>query len=137
MLAPARSRSARTSFAHQTRLPEFTECALNEPTRVERVVKAVIQALEQRDGPVYVRKQIVHNTHVVADLEARGVVFVDELDQVPDNATVVFSAHGVSPVVRQEANRRALDVIDATCPLVTKVHAEARAGLPGAATRWS
>jgi 4-hydroxy-3-methylbut-2-enyl diphosphate reductase len=93
---------------------------------VERAVKAVIQALEQRDGPVYVRKQIVHNTHVVAELEARGVVFVDELDQVPDDATVVFSAHGVSPAVRREAGRRGLDVIDATCPLVTKVHAEAR-----------
>ena len=77
-----------------------------ESTRVERVVKAVIQALEQRDGPVYVRKQIVHNTHVVADLEARGVVFVDELDQVPVNATVVFSAHGVSPA-SYGAGRRA------------------------------
>ncbi len=93
---------------------------------VERAIKAVEQALEQRGGPVYVRKQIVHNTLVVAGLEARGVVFVDELDQVPDDATVVFSAHGVSPAVRQEANRRGLDVIDATCPLVTKVHAEAR-----------
>jgi 4-hydroxy-3-methylbut-2-enyl diphosphate reductase len=73
-----------------------------------------------------VRKQIVHNTHVVAGLEARGAVFVDELDAVPDGSTVVFSAHGVSPAVRSEAARRGLDVIDATCPLVTKVHAEAR-----------
>jgi 4-hydroxy-3-methylbut-2-enyl diphosphate reductase len=73
-----------------------------------------------------VRKQIVHNAHVVADLESRGALFVDDLDQVPDGATVVFSAHGVSPAVRHEANSRGLEVIDATCPLVTKVHAEAR-----------
>jgi 4-hydroxy-3-methylbut-2-enyl diphosphate reductase len=73
-----------------------------------------------------VRKQIVHNTRVVGDLTSRGAVFVDELDQVPDGATVVFSAHGVSPMVRAEASRRGLAVIDATCPLVSKVHAEAR-----------
>ena len=72
------------------------------------------------------RKQIVHNTHVVADLEQRGAIFVDELSQVPDGARVVFSAHGVSPAVRAEADRRGLDTIDATCPLVAKVHAEAR-----------
>jgi 4-hydroxy-3-methylbut-2-en-1-yl diphosphate reductase len=93
---------------------------------VERAIKAVEAALDQRGAPVYVRKQIVHNTHVVAGLEARGAVFVDELDQVPDGATVVFSAHGVSPAVRREAIRRGLAVIDATCPLVTKVHTEAR-----------
>jgi 4-hydroxy-3-methylbut-2-enyl diphosphate reductase len=93
---------------------------------VERAIKAVEQALRQRTGPVYVRKQIVHNTHVVAGLEARGAVFVDELGQVPEGATVVFSAHGVSPAVRREADQRHLEVIDATCPLVTKVHAEAR-----------
>jgi len=93
---------------------------------VERAIEIVIRALERRDNPVYVRKQIVHNTHVVKDLERRGAVFVDELDQVPDGATVVFSAHGVSPAVRAEAGRRGLDVIDGTCPLVTKVHAEAR-----------
>jgi 4-hydroxy-3-methylbut-2-enyl diphosphate reductase len=75
---------------------------------------------------VYVRKQIVHNAYVVAELERQGAVFVDELDQVPDGVTVVFSAHGVSPAVRAEADRRGLDVIDATCPLVSKVHAEAR-----------
>jgi 4-hydroxy-3-methylbut-2-enyl diphosphate reductase len=75
---------------------------------------------------VYVRKQIVHNAHVVADLEARGAVFVDELAEVPSGATVVFSAHGVSPAVRTEAASRRLDVIDATCPLVAKVHTEAR-----------
>jgi 4-hydroxy-3-methylbut-2-en-1-yl diphosphate reductase len=93
---------------------------------VERAIEVVEQALANRRPPVYVRKQIVHNTHVVADLQTRGAVFVDELDAVPDGATVVFSAHGVSPAVRTEADRRELDVIDATCPLVTKVHAEAR-----------
>lgn len=93
---------------------------------VERAIAIVEQLLDQRDGPIYVRKQIVHNIHVVADLQARGAVFVDELDTVPDGATVVFSAHGVSPAVRTEASDRDLEVIDATCPLVTKVHAEAR-----------
>ena len=93
---------------------------------VERAIEVVEHTLNQRDGPIYVRKQIVHNTSVVADLETRGAIFVDELDAVPDRATVVFSAHGVSPAVRAEAARRGLEVIDATCPLVTKVHAEAR-----------
>ncbi|MFD8493226.1 4-hydroxy-3-methylbut-2-enyl diphosphate reductase [Amycolatopsis sp. NPDC059657] len=93
---------------------------------VERAIDIVDRALAQRGGPIHVRKQIVHNTHVVAELETRGAVFVDELDEVPDGATVVFSAHGVSPAVREEATLRGLDVIDATCPLVTKVHAEAR-----------
>jgi 4-hydroxy-3-methylbut-2-en-1-yl diphosphate reductase len=93
---------------------------------VERAIAVVEQLLEQRGGPIYVRKQIVHNVHVVADLQARGAVFVDKLDAVPDGATVVFSAHGVSPTVRTEAADRNLEVIDATCPLVTKVHAEAR-----------
>ena len=93
---------------------------------VERAIEIVERALELQGEPVYVRKQIVHNTRVVGDLESRGAVFVDELDQVPDGATVVFSAHGVSPMVRAEASRRGLAVIDATCPLVSKVHAEAR-----------
>jgi 4-hydroxy-3-methylbut-2-enyl diphosphate reductase len=93
---------------------------------VERAIEIVERVLKQTDGPVYVRKQIVHNAHVVADLAARGAVFVDELDEVPDGATVVFSAHGVSPAVRAEADRRGLSVVDATCPLVTKVHVEAR-----------
>jgi 4-hydroxy-3-methylbut-2-enyl diphosphate reductase len=93
---------------------------------VERAIEIVERALELRGAPVYVRKQIVHNTRVVADLEQRGAVFVDELDEVPDGATVVFSAHGVSPAVRQDADGRGLSVIDATCPLVSKVHAEAR-----------
>jgi 4-hydroxy-3-methylbut-2-enyl diphosphate reductase len=93
---------------------------------VERAIEIVEQALVQRGRPVYVRKQIVHNAHVVADLEERGAVFVDELAEVPAGATVVFSAHGVSPAVRVEAAQRNLDVIDATCPLVTKVHTAAR-----------
>jgi 4-hydroxy-3-methylbut-2-en-1-yl diphosphate reductase len=97
---------------------------------VERAVEIVERVLDAARGPVYVRKQIVHNTHVVKDLQARGAVFVDELDQIPDpppaGASVVFSAHGVSPAVRAQAARRGLDVIDATCPLVTKVHSEAR-----------
>jgi 4-hydroxy-3-methylbut-2-enyl diphosphate reductase len=93
---------------------------------VERAIETVELALEQRGAPVYVRKQIVHNEHVVADLESRGAVFVEELDEVPEGATVVFSAHGVAPAVRTAAETRRLDVIDATCPLVSKVHAEAR-----------
>src|SRR6202034_1118103 len=93
---------------------------------VDRAIEIVERALELQGAPVYVRKQIVHNTRVVGDLESRGAVFVDELDQVPDGATVVFSAHGVSPAVRSEAGRRELARIDATCPLVSKVHAEAR-----------
>jgi 4-hydroxy-3-methylbut-2-en-1-yl diphosphate reductase len=93
---------------------------------VERAIEVVERVLEQRGAPVYVRKQIVHNTHVVTDLERRGAIFVDELDEVPDGATVVFSAHGVSPAVRSAAAVRGLDAIDATCPLVSKVHAEAR-----------
>lgn len=93
---------------------------------VERAIDVVELALEQRGAPVYVRKQIVHNEHVVSGLERRGAVFVEELDEVPDGATVVFSAHGVSPAVKEAAAKRGLDVIDATCPLVNKVHAEAR-----------
>jgi len=93
---------------------------------VDRAIEIVEQLLARRGGPIYVRKQIVHNTHVVADLSRRGAVFVDELDEIPAGATVVFSAHGVSPAVRTEAVGRGLDVVDATCPLVTKVHAEAR-----------
>ena len=93
---------------------------------VERAIEIVEKVLQRQGPPVYVRKQIVHNTHVVAGLERRGAVFVDELSQVPDGACVVFSAHGVSPAVREEADRRGLVAIDATCPLVSKVHVEAR-----------
>jgi 4-hydroxy-3-methylbut-2-enyl diphosphate reductase len=93
---------------------------------VERAIQIVERALEQQGAPVYVRKEIVHNKRVVGDLAGRGAVFVDELDEVPDGSTVVFSAHGVSPAVRAEASQRGLSVIDGTCPLVSKVHAEAR-----------
>jgi 4-hydroxy-3-methylbut-2-enyl diphosphate reductase len=93
---------------------------------VERAIQIVERVLEQHGAPVYVRKQIVHNSHVVAGLEQRGAIFVDELSEVPDGARVVFSAHGVSPAVRAEADRRGLITVDATCPLVAKVHAEAR-----------
>src|SRR4029453_1130097 len=82
-------------------------------------------ALQVCPPPIYVRKEIVHNRHVVEALRAKGAHFVDELDEVPDDATVIFSAHGISPAVRAEAQRRGLRVIDATCPLVTKVHLEA------------
>ena len=93
---------------------------------VDRAVITVEKALDLYGAPVYVRKQIVHNKHVVANLEARGAVFVEELDEVPEGATVVFSAHGVSPLVHEQAQQRGLKTIDATCPLVTKVHHEAR-----------
>ncbi|HEY3683407.1 MAG TPA: 4-hydroxy-3-methylbut-2-enyl diphosphate reductase [Streptosporangiaceae bacterium] len=93
---------------------------------VERAIEIVEKALEMHGAPVYVRKQIVHNRFVVEDLERRGAVFVEELDEVPDGALTVFSAHGVAPSVREQAERHDLSVIDATCPLVTKVHAEAR-----------
>ncbi|NDA39313.1 MAG: 4-hydroxy-3-methylbut-2-enyl diphosphate reductase [Actinobacteria bacterium] len=93
---------------------------------VDRAVITVEKALELYGAPVYVRKQIVHNKHVVESLEKKGAIFVDETDQVPEGARVVFSAHGVSPKVHQEAATRQLKTIDATCPLVTKVHQEAR-----------
>jgi 4-hydroxy-3-methylbut-2-enyl diphosphate reductase len=94
---------------------------------VERAIEIVERAVARAEGrPVYVRRQIVHNTHVVRDLEERGAVFVQELDEVPDGATVVLAAHGVAPSVRRQAEDRRLDVVDATCPLVAKVHREAR-----------
>jgi 4-hydroxy-3-methylbut-2-enyl diphosphate reductase len=94
---------------------------------VERAIEIVERAIDRFGAPVYVRRQIVHNAHVVADLEAKGAVFVEELDEVPSGAVVVLAAHGVSPQIRQDAARRGdLQVIDATCPLVTKVHHEAR-----------
>ncbi|MDD7917475.1 MULTISPECIES: 4-hydroxy-3-methylbut-2-enyl diphosphate reductase [Actinomycetospora] len=93
---------------------------------VDRAVVAVEKALETYGAPVYVRKEIVHNRHVVNTLADRGAVFVDETDQVPEGATVVFSAHGVSPAVHAQAAARELRTVDATCPLVTKVHQEAK-----------
>ena len=91
---------------------------------VDRAIEIVNRALEVFGAPIYVRHEVVHNKFVVEDLRARGAVFVEELDQVPDNTIVIFSAHGVSQAVRQEAERRGLKVFDATCPLVTKVHME-------------
>jgi 4-hydroxy-3-methylbut-2-enyl diphosphate reductase len=93
---------------------------------VDRAVITVEKALDLYGAPVYVRKQIVHNKHVVSDLESRGAIFVEELDEVPAGETVVFSAHGVSPEVHRQAQARSLKTIDATCPLVTKVHHEAK-----------
>jgi 4-hydroxy-3-methylbut-2-enyl diphosphate reductase len=93
---------------------------------VERAVQAVERALELYGAPVYVRKQIVHNTHVVRNLEKRGAIFVEETEEVPEGSVVVFSAHGVAPQVRDDARNQGLRTIDATCPLVTKVHSEAR-----------
>jgi 4-hydroxy-3-methylbut-2-en-1-yl diphosphate reductase len=93
---------------------------------VERAVETVERALELYGEPVYVRKQIVHNSHVVRELEERGAVFVDSVDAVPEGATLVFSAHGVGPAVREAADARRLTTLDATCPLVTKVHTQAR-----------
>ena len=94
---------------------------------VDRAVQTVERALELYGAPVYVRKEIVHNKHVVEQLRARGAIFVDEIDEsIPEGATTVFSAHGVSPAVHAEAAERRLSTIDATCPLVTKVHVEAK-----------
>jgi 4-hydroxy-3-methylbut-2-enyl diphosphate reductase len=93
---------------------------------VDRAVITVEKALEAYGAPVYVRKQIVHNAHVVRTLEAQGAIFVEETEHVPEGATVVFSAHGVAPTVHAEAAARQLKTIDATCPLVTKVHLEAK-----------
>ena len=91
---------------------------------VDRAIEIVNRALEVFGAPIYVRHEVVHNKFVVEDLRSRGAIFVEELDQVPDNTIVIFSAHGVSQAVRQEAERRGLKVFDATCPLVTKVHME-------------
>src|SRR3954451_11407164 len=93
---------------------------------VERAVETVERALELYGSPVYVRKQIVHNKHVVEELRERGAIFVEEETEVPEGGTVVFSAHGVAPSVHANAEARQLRTIDATCPLVTKVHVEAR-----------
>jgi 4-hydroxy-3-methylbut-2-enyl diphosphate reductase len=119
----ALERWARASGPHQVLLAgPRSFCA-----GVERAIEIVERALERFGRPVYVRRQIVHNAHVVADLEAKGAIFVAELDQVPDGSTVVLAAHGVSPAIRAAAaDRPDLSVIDATCPLVAKVHHEAR-----------
>jgi 4-hydroxy-3-methylbut-2-en-1-yl diphosphate reductase len=91
---------------------------------VDRAIEIVERALQSHGAPIYVRHEIVHNDHVVADLRAKGAIFVDELDEIPDDSTVIFSAHGVSRAVREAARVRGLRIFDATCPLVTKVHVE-------------
>src|SRR4051794_31197935 len=93
---------------------------------VDRAVQIVERALETCGAPVYVRKEIVHNCHVVSELERKGAVFVESEEDIPEGAVCIFSAHGVSPAVRANARERGLEVIDATCPLVTKVHLEAK-----------
>jgi 4-hydroxy-3-methylbut-2-en-1-yl diphosphate reductase len=109
--------------------PPLSEIVLAGPrgfcAGVERAIEIVEGALEVVGVPIYVRREIVHNRHVVEALREKGAIFVDELDEVPEGATVIFSAHGVSPAVRESATARQLRVIDATCPLVTKVHLEA------------
>lgn len=121
----------RTSLEHWARASRSHDVLLASPRSfcagVERAIEIVERALERFGRPVYVRRQIVHNVHVVNDLEAKGAIFVAELEEVPDGATVVLAAHGVSPAVRAAAaERHDLTVIDATCPLVAKVHHEAR-----------
>ena len=118
-------------FAYDRRVSSQTRKVLLAKPRgycagVDRAVVTVEKAIEHYGAPVYVRKQIVHNKHVVSSLEAKGAIFVEETDEVPEGSIVVFSAHGVSPAVHDEAAQRNLKTIDATCPLVTKVHAEAR-----------
>jgi 4-hydroxy-3-methylbut-2-enyl diphosphate reductase len=114
----------------QTPPPVLQEIVLAGPrgfcAGVERAIEVVERTLEVVGGPIYVRREIVHNRHVVEALREKGAIFVDELDEVPSGATVIFSAHGVSPAVRTGARARGLRVIDATCPLVTKVHVEAQ-----------
>ncbi len=111
------------------RLPKLKRVVLVSPrgfcAGVVRAIEIVETVLQSLPPPIYVRKEIVHNRFVVERLKQRGVIFVNELDEVPDGATVIFSAHGVSPAVREMARRKNLKVIDATCPLVTKVHLEA------------
>jgi len=119
------------AFAYDRRVSSQTRKVLLAKPRgycagVDRAVVTVEKALEHYGSPVYVRKQIVHNKHVVSSLEAKGAIFVEETDEIPEGSIVVFSAHGVSPAVHDEAAQRNLKTIDATCPLVTKVHAEAR-----------
>ncbi|MGO8875001.1 MAG: 4-hydroxy-3-methylbut-2-enyl diphosphate reductase [Acidimicrobiales bacterium] len=129
--ALASLRSVRSPLERWARACGSHEVVLASPRSfcagVERAIEIVRRALERYGAPVYVRRQIVHNLHVVRDLESRGAIFVEELDEVPERATVVFAAHGVSPAVRAQADVRGdLKVIDATCPLVAKVHTEAR-----------
>ena len=124
---PGASRSAEVSAVSHT---GGKRVLLAEPrgycAGVDRAVETVERALEKHGAPVYVRHEIVHNVHVVETLAKAGAVFVDETDEVPEGSIVVFSAHGVAPTVHETAAERSLQVIDATCPLVTKVHNEAK-----------
>ncbi|HEY7043907.1 MAG TPA: 4-hydroxy-3-methylbut-2-enyl diphosphate reductase [Nocardioidaceae bacterium] len=124
------STPSRASSTWSTPQPDGRQVLLAAPrgycAGVDRAVITVEKALDVYGPPIYVRKQIVHNKHVVRTLENRGAIFVEELDEVPEGSTVVFSAHGVSPAVHEQASERRLKTIDATCPLVTKVHNEAR-----------
>jgi len=107
---------------------ELHEVLLAEPrgfcAGVDRAIEIVERALKKFGAPIYVRHEIVHNTYVVNDLKAKGAIFIEDLAEVPPGATLVFSAHGVSRAVRDEATRRGFSIFDATCPLVTKVHVE-------------
>jgi 4-hydroxy-3-methylbut-2-enyl diphosphate reductase len=127
--APATSVSDSAAPAASADAPQHKRVLLAAPrgycAGVDRAVQTVERALEQYGAPVYVRKQIVHNKHVVQTLEERGAVFVEENEEVPEGSIVIFSAHGVAPEVHDQASRRSLRTIDATCPLVTKVHKEA------------
>src|SRR6516162_4381807 len=130
-LRPGRAGGQRGALTTLRRVPPTPEKLLLASPRgycagVDRAVQTVERALELYGAPVYVRKEIVHNKHVVEQLRDRGAVFVDSESDVPEGATVVFSAHGVAPSVHANARERRLDTIDATCPLVTKVHVEAK-----------
>ena len=109
-------------------MTKVDEVVLAEPrgfcAGVDRAIDIVERALRKFGAPIYVRHEIVHNTYVVDDLKSRGAIFIEDLNEVPAGATLVFSAHGVSKAVREEADRRGFQVFDATCPLVTKVHVE-------------
>src|SRR5690606_20672531 len=118
-LGPVRGEDSRSALMETLLAQPRGFCA-----GVDRAIEIVERALERFGAPIYVRHEIVHNAHVVNDLRGKGAIFVEDLDEVPDNATVIFSAHGVSRAVRDEAQRRGLRVFDATCPLVTKVHVE-------------
>ena len=119
-----------TQSANPIRFEQLEEVVLAEPrgfcAGVERAIEIVERALERFGAPIYVRHEIVHNDHVVSELRQKGAIFVDDLDEVPVGARVIMSAHGVSRKVRDHAQARDLEVFDATCPLVTKVHVEVR-----------
>src|ERR687896_98797 len=134
LTASSRSRPAPSRRENQARMPPtmrgMKKVLLAAPrgycAGVDRAVQMVERALDSLGAPVYVRKEIVHNKHVVSELEKRGAIFVETEDEIPEGSVCIFSAHGISPEVRRNAEARNLQVIDATCPLVTKVHLEAK-----------